>query len=260
MSRLFVFGCSYTSYAYPTWADAISVNFNQYYNYGRSGCSNTYIMNALVAANDTFKFKKTDTVIVMLTGFGRFSYKPRGSIWQTKGDMFNYCEQIKDSVVQNFYDNMWSDDFAVQQSWVAAKVIKQTLAAAKCKHKILMGIGNEAYVAGSADLSVDSYKKAVEIYSLLDNKLTLDKWKQDKDLYDSPYWEAKGGRDGHPSPDVYLQYAKDFMPELVTKKSNQFIKYWNKHFDHSSQANMENKFNAEFRSKNDLRFTNKLLE
>ena len=260
MSRLFVFGCSYTSYAYPTWADAISVNFDEYYNYGRSGCSNTYIMDSVVAANDKFKFKKTDTVIVMLTGFGRFSYKPRGSIWQAKGDMFNYCEQVDDPVVKGFYDNMWSDDFAVHQSWTAAKVIKQILKSAKCNHKLLMGINNEAYITGLVDLNVDMYKKAVEVYSLLDNKVSLDKWKHDNDEFDSPYWEAKGGRDGHPSSDVYLRYAKKFMPELVTRKSSTFVKYWNTNFDNSSQANMEVKFNSEFRAKRDLGFTNKLLE
>lgn len=259
MSRLFVFGCSYTNYAYPTWADLISPNFTQYYNYGKSGCSNTFIMDSIVAANDTYKFKRSDTVIVMLTGFGRFSYKPKGTIWQAKGDMYNYCLQIKDPVVQNFYDNMWSDEFAVHQSWIAAKVIKQILAASKCNHKILMGISNDAYISGLVDLEISMYKKAMEIYSMLDNKVSLDKWKMDNNYYDSPMWEEKGGRDGHPSTDVYLKYAKEFLPHLVSKKSLQFVKYWNKNFDHRSQAHMEEKFSKEFKAKHDLGYINKLL-
>jgi hypothetical protein len=37
MSRFFAFGCSYTRYAYATWADYIGVNFDEYYNYGCGG-------------------------------------------------------------------------------------------------------------------------------------------------------------------------------------------------------------------------------
>ena len=65
--RLFAFGCSYTLYSYPTWVDFIGINFEEHYNYGRSGASNTFIMNRIIEANDQFKFNPdTDLILIML--------------------------------------------------------------------------------------------------------------------------------------------------------------------------------------------------
>ena len=47
-SRFFAFGCSYTNWIHnPTWADFIGINYNKYYNFGRPGASNTYIMQKI---------------------------------------------------------------------------------------------------------------------------------------------------------------------------------------------------------------------
>ena len=63
MKRFFAFGCSYTSYSYATWADLIGIHFKEYYNYGRAGCSNAYIMNRVVEANEMYQFNpETDYV------------------------------------------------------------------------------------------------------------------------------------------------------------------------------------------------------
>ena len=32
ISRFFAFGCSYTNWPHPTWADFIGINFEEYYN------------------------------------------------------------------------------------------------------------------------------------------------------------------------------------------------------------------------------------
>ena len=103
MKRCFAFGCSYTSYSYATWADLIGINFKEYYNYGRAGCSNTYIMNRIIEADRTYNFNPdTDFVLIMLTGFGRFSYLPRQSGWQTKGDLYSYNNNTNDPITIEF--------------------------------------------------------------------------------------------------------------------------------------------------------------
>jgi hypothetical protein len=256
--RLFAFGCSYTHYAYPTWADVVSVNFDEYYNFGRAGCSNIYIMNTLVAAEDIIKFNaETDTVIVMLTGFGRFSYLPRNSIWKTPGDLYNYNHNTKDPVTTEFYNNMWSDNWAVHDSWTAATVIKKLLTFNQVNYKILMGIDNEYYLKSSTELDPVIRDRAAEIYSMLDNSTSLDKWKEANSYYDSPYWEDRNSVDGHPSTEVYLQYAKDFLPELVSDKSIELVNYWKENFDHRGQTAMEHKFNELFRSHRDQTYIKK---
>jgi hypothetical protein len=47
MKRFFVFGCSFTKHHWPTWADFIAVNYDEYYNFAQGGC-NTFIMNRMI--------------------------------------------------------------------------------------------------------------------------------------------------------------------------------------------------------------------
>lgn len=258
MKRFFAFGCSYTNYSYATWADLIGVNFKEYYNYGRSGCSNTYIMNRVVEANEIYNFNpKTDHVIVMLTGIGRFSYLPRQSQWQTKGDLYSYNYNTNDPVTVEFVKNMWSDDWAVYQSWIAIKVIKQTLK--DIKHSIIMGIDNSPYLDGTAEVSDYMKPHVTEIYDMLDIKLPFDKWKTNNHHDDSPIWIEGNRRDGHPSTNVYLKYIKEFFPRFSTTKTKNFVDHWNKNFDHTSQNHMGQKFNNEFKKKHDMAAINSLL-
>lgn len=258
MKRCFAFGCSYTSYSYATWADLIGLNFNEYYNYGRAGCSNTYIMNRVVEADQIYNFNPvTDFVVVMLTGFGRFSYLPENSNWHTKGDLHTYNNNTNDPVTVEFTKNMWSDDWAVYQSWIATKVIKQTLK--NIKHYIVMGIDNSAYIDGTANVSDYMKPLADEIYDVLDVDITLDEWKKKNNHDDSPFWTEENRRDGHPSTNVYLKYIEEFFPRFNTTKTRKFVNRSNRTFDYTSQTNMEHKFSKEFKSKFNHAHVNSLL-
>jgi len=258
MKRCFAFGCSYTSYSYATWADLIGVNFNEYYNYGRAGCSNTYIMNRIIEADHTYNFNPdTDFVVVMLTGFGRYSYLPHNSSWQTKGDLYSYNNNTNDPITTEFVKNMWSDDWAVYQSWIAAKVIKQTLK--NIKHTVVMGIDNSAYIDGTAEVSDYMKPLADEIHNILDIDITLDEWKKKNQYNDSPFWTEENRIDGHPSTNIHLKYIEKFFPKFNTTKTRKIVNQLNKNFDYTSQPIMETKFNKEFRAKFDYAYTNKLL-
>ncbi len=72
--RLFTFGCSMTSYHYPTWADIVGKNFVAYENWGRPGAGNNYILNAVNRCHLQNKFTADDTVIVLWTGLARTDY------------------------------------------------------------------------------------------------------------------------------------------------------------------------------------------
>ena len=74
--RFFAFGCSFTKYKWPTWADILGTKFEEYYNFGRGGACNTYIMNKFIEADTKYKFNwETDYIVIMFTNFNRFSYK-----------------------------------------------------------------------------------------------------------------------------------------------------------------------------------------
>jgi hypothetical protein len=69
--RLFTFGCSFTNYHWPTWADILGKEFSYYENWGKVGAGNQYIFNSVVECNLRNKFTKNDTVIIMWTQTSR---------------------------------------------------------------------------------------------------------------------------------------------------------------------------------------------
>lgn len=64
MRRFFAFGCSYTRYHYPTWADIIGAGFDEFYNYGQAGVGNRYIFSAVAEANIVHKFTSNDLIMI----------------------------------------------------------------------------------------------------------------------------------------------------------------------------------------------------
>jgi len=48
--RFFAFGCSFTQYHWPTWANIISKEFKESYNYGQVGAGNFFIYQSLMEA------------------------------------------------------------------------------------------------------------------------------------------------------------------------------------------------------------------
>jgi hypothetical protein len=69
--RFFAFGCSFTNYLWPTWADIIAHNIPNYENWGRGGAGNQFIFNSIIECNRRNKFNKDDLVIVMWTSCSR---------------------------------------------------------------------------------------------------------------------------------------------------------------------------------------------
>lgn len=70
-NRFFAFGCSFTQYYWPTWADLISKEISESYNYGKSGAGNHFIFNNLMECDARNKFKAGDLVIVKWTNVAR---------------------------------------------------------------------------------------------------------------------------------------------------------------------------------------------
>jgi hypothetical protein len=70
-NRLFTFGCSFTNFRWPTWADILARQFENYENWGRSGAGNFFIFNSVVEAVKRRNINKDDTVIVMWSSIAR---------------------------------------------------------------------------------------------------------------------------------------------------------------------------------------------
>ncbi|MEY4332282.1 MAG: hypothetical protein RLZZ196_1020 [Bacteroidota bacterium] len=101
MKRVFTFGCSFTGYNYPTWADILIYELElrniEGYNFGRSGAGNLYITCKLWEANAKFQFTKDDEIYICWTDWNREDRYVNNRGWLTPGNLGS----------QDSYDEAW---------------------------------------------------------------------------------------------------------------------------------------------------------
>ena len=71
MKRLFTFGCSFTHYHWPTWADILGKEFDYFENWGQGGSGNLFILNSLNECVIKRNITSDDTVIIKWTDIYR---------------------------------------------------------------------------------------------------------------------------------------------------------------------------------------------
>jgi hypothetical protein len=107
--RIFAFGCSFTNYLYPTWADIIYKSMNpdvEFYNLGKSGGGNLFISHRIVEANKKYKFNEDDLVVVMWSTFARIDFYRTGHGWKTPGNVYTQ-DELSESTVREIEDLNW---------------------------------------------------------------------------------------------------------------------------------------------------------
>lgn len=246
--RFFAFGCSFTWWSdNPTWADFVGVNYPEYYNFGKPGACNTYIMNKLFEADEIYKLNSdTDFVIVALTGFGRFTYlTPPGKgynwdkatyddevqwnySWETHGDiLFNNAGHPE--TVKLIRDRIFNFAWASYNSWMAFTIIKNILVSKNIEHKIIMAIDNthymnEAYTLGlhhKFDNIGHISPKIKDLYNKLDINESIASYRKNYMGKGNLYPDDHDGC--HPSKEVYYDYMVKYLPELITNKSKELL-------------------------------------
>lgn len=105
--RFFAFGCSLTSYYWPTWADIIAKEIPESYNYGQSGGGNLFIASQVAEANVRYKFNKDDLVMIMWSSISREDRWLHGT-WLTPGNIYT----------QNYYDDNFIKKFSDSKGYL----------------------------------------------------------------------------------------------------------------------------------------------
>lgn len=99
--RFFAFGCSYTNYIWPTWADIIAEDLGiEYHNYGRPGFGNIAIQCEILRADIEHKLNDDDLVIIMWSHWNREDRYISGE-WKSMGNVFN----------NDFYDSSFTKKY-----------------------------------------------------------------------------------------------------------------------------------------------------
>jgi hypothetical protein len=107
MARLFTFGCSFTQWPWPTWADIIAYDLDiEFQNWGIPGIGNVGIHSRMIECDIRNSFTDEDILMVVWSSWTRedrsdIKKSTFGLGWTALGDVFN-------SYDKNFIDNHWS--------------------------------------------------------------------------------------------------------------------------------------------------------
>jgi len=142
MARLFTFGCSFTNYSWPTWADFFGLEFDYFENWGVPGIGNVAIANRVSECFIKNNITEDDTVVIQWTGHLRNDYhlfrdnnsRDLSNNWKTMGSMFGYTNT-------NLYNKKWIDNFFDEESYImlslnAIHLTTQLVKSTNCKWKM----------------------------------------------------------------------------------------------------------------------------
>jgi len=85
--RFFAFGCSFTNYRWPTWADILGQQYQHYENWGQAGAGNHYIFNAVMECDQRRRWQPNDVVVVCWTNVMREDRYHQDRGWITLGNI-----------------------------------------------------------------------------------------------------------------------------------------------------------------------------
>lgn len=202
--RFFAFGCSYTQYIWPTWADIIGQPYrDNYYNYGQAGAGNIFIFNMLMQADQLHKISKDDLVIIQWASTLRED-RYQNKEWITKG--------------AGYFDKLFD----------MRGYLLRDLALIKASTALLKNIGCEFYFISMCGLG-----PAIDLNDVNFKPADID---QDvsilfKDVLDSilpSFYDVLGSysnrplllrdnvylKDSHRIPSEHLEYIKKILPSM----------------------------------------------
>lgn len=193
MRRLFTFGCSFTRYIWPTWADIVGQSFEYYENWGHCGAGN-YIISSRVAECDIVnKLTKDDVVLVMFTSIPRIDFYK--GVWKGYGNIYNAKLEPYES---EWINNNWSLIQAFYTTWIAIKQTKNLLDNIGCEYKLFKGF----------DISVNGHE-VKDFYRNRNENIFLDEYSTNINSYFGV------------EPDMRSWYEKHRFPQYVVTNNNQ---------------------------------------
>jgi hypothetical protein len=221
-SRLFTFGCSFTKYKWPTWADIIGTNYYKHYNLGHYGAGNYYIAEKLYETHTTTPIKSDDVVIIMLSSANRLDiYDPSIGKFNLNGNIYN-SEHI---FGEKFVREVWNDTHSIYNTWFMVKTMKTLLESIGCNYKIIEAFGlhytddgRRIPIHSDIQFLLDNYKE----YVYTDAPLHI----FSRSYSPSTYKLSDGSLDGHPTIMCNHDFVKHHLSEFYDSRMEDISKIW----------------------------------
>jgi hypothetical protein len=215
--RLFTFGCSYTKYFWPSWANIIATGFDQHYNCAQTGAGNYYAAEKLYEMHLKKTITKNDVVLIMLSSFNRIDiYNPKYKAFNLSGNIYN-SEHIYG---EKFVREAWNDEHSIYNTWFMVKSMKALLDSIGCEYKILQAFDlletDTREILKTDDnttLLINDYKQNVYMVESLQN-YTRNYTPQSYGFKDT---EIPYELDGHPTIMCHHDFVKDHLSEYYHK-------------------------------------------
>lgn len=85
-TTFYSFGCSYTNFAWPTWANFVGTQFDRHISYAQSGAGNRYIFLSVLDALQNHTIREGDVFVVQWSSLCREDrIKPNDEVFKTPG-------------------------------------------------------------------------------------------------------------------------------------------------------------------------------
>jgi hypothetical protein len=218
--RMFAFGCSYTNYHWPTWANIISYDLGiPLYNYGKIGAGNHYIFNTLNQADAVHHFNSDDLVIVSWSTITREDRFIKNK-WVTPGNIYT----------QDFYNSEFLVKYSDPNGFLIRdlaffKSASDLLKLRKCQFHFLKLMDFNCLNQWNPAVKEDFDKKILKPYQayldkiypsfvevLWQNNLGL-KFQLDKDKFYDKF------EDGHPTVLEHFEFLQKTFDHIFTEKT-----------------------------------------
>lgn len=237
--RFFAFGCSFTNYKWPTWADIIGQEFGEEnsFNYGRCGAGNYLIAQSVMDAYILNNINSDDLVMIMFTNFQREDryIKSKGG-WIHPGNI--YSQDIYSKEWMEYFD----EDHALTRDLMLVEFLKNYLENKNIDHHFMCMVpfggtqdgltlltNEQERIISLYQTTVDYIKPSIfelcfncDWHSVQPRSLTYTGGTHIHHVKGVGWYE-----DNHAHPKEHLEYIMKLWPETKFKQSTvDYTNYW----------------------------------
>lgn len=234
MSRLYTIGCSFTQYwRWPTWADALGREFDQFENWGLCGAGNSYMLWSLIECNQRNKLGPDDEVWIMWTNTSREDrYVDRrwlegGNVYWTAGSGLP-AEYVKKFADERGY---------LIRDLANISAAKHLLDHWGCKYRFLsmVSLTKTNSVTGHGNNPAISDSETQDVLDFYKDTLDSIGPSVQETIFGGSWWTSRPGipdsfdasqRDYHPTPLEHVEYFDIVAPGRLSEQTKTWMTEW----------------------------------